>query len=367
MERNSHIAFSVESAHGHVNPVLGIMAELVRRGCRVSCAVSEYFAPRVAATGAQPLLYKPFDHRVHLAPRAQKCQKDDVAALAALWREFEREEIDVALKQFKVMYADDRPDLIVYDFRNLAGRALANAWGIKTIEHAPMLIESNERNQFGVSYDDRMVLVSIPRFLQRNADTLDERFKFIGPSFSYGNVLRPWKFKSQYQSTLLVCATTSAPQLEFFRLAIQAFESLECGVILSIGDEIDAQLLGPLPSHFEINRFSSHMDILAGVSLLVFQGGPRGALEALYHGVPMLIVPESGMHTEVATRVAELGLGRILDEATTSARQLRDATVALLEDDLTQSRVKEIQKMLRATNATKNAADLIISTLREVS
>ncbi|WP_185893802.1 hypothetical protein [Streptomyces sp. WAC05950] len=44
--------------HGHVNPTLGLVEELVRRGHRVSYAVTEAFAETVRAVGAEPVVYR---------------------------------------------------------------------------------------------------------------------------------------------------------------------------------------------------------------------------------------------------------------------------------------------------------------------
>lgn len=48
--------FSI-AAHGHVNPSLEVIRELVARGHRVSYAIPASFADKVAATGAEPVIY----------------------------------------------------------------------------------------------------------------------------------------------------------------------------------------------------------------------------------------------------------------------------------------------------------------------
>lgn len=50
----SHIAMVAPPAHGHVNPSLPVVAELVARGHRVSYAVPAPFADTVAGVGATP-------------------------------------------------------------------------------------------------------------------------------------------------------------------------------------------------------------------------------------------------------------------------------------------------------------------------
>lgn len=55
--RRAHIAMFSIAAHGHVNPSLEVIRELVGRGHRVSYAIPPSFAEKVAATGAEPVLY----------------------------------------------------------------------------------------------------------------------------------------------------------------------------------------------------------------------------------------------------------------------------------------------------------------------
>ncbi|HVE96081.1 MAG TPA: hypothetical protein VNA67_03745 [Pseudonocardiaceae bacterium] len=50
----SHIAMVTIGAHGHVNPSLPLLTELVSRGHRVTIAVPVQFAATAASTGAAP-------------------------------------------------------------------------------------------------------------------------------------------------------------------------------------------------------------------------------------------------------------------------------------------------------------------------
>ena len=54
----AHIAFFNFPAVGHVNPTFGGVEELVKRGHRVTCTATEFFAPAVKAVGATPIAYE---------------------------------------------------------------------------------------------------------------------------------------------------------------------------------------------------------------------------------------------------------------------------------------------------------------------
>ncbi|WP_279579298.1 hypothetical protein [Fodinicola feengrottensis] len=55
------------SADGHVNPMLPVAAELVRRGVRVKVVAGARFAARIAAIGAIPVI-PALDHEVAVPP-----------------------------------------------------------------------------------------------------------------------------------------------------------------------------------------------------------------------------------------------------------------------------------------------------------
>ncbi|MGH8349016.1 MAG: glycosyltransferase, partial [Pseudomonas sp.] len=52
-----HISFVTVTGAGHINPALALAEELVRRGYRVSYAVTEEYRFRTESRGVEPLLY----------------------------------------------------------------------------------------------------------------------------------------------------------------------------------------------------------------------------------------------------------------------------------------------------------------------
>ena len=52
-----HVTFLVTPGHGHLNPTLGVVAELIARGHRVTYPVPPVFVRGVEAVGAEPVLY----------------------------------------------------------------------------------------------------------------------------------------------------------------------------------------------------------------------------------------------------------------------------------------------------------------------
>lgn len=374
-----HVAFILESENGHVNPSLGIAAGLVEHGYRVSYAVRDKFAASVRAHGAEPLCYCPLDYRMSITPKSEASERDgslDGVGSTRHWNEllqrevteYEQVEIDVALPQLENLYLSDTPDLIIYDCRNLAGRILATKWGIPKIEHSPLMVGGQEEVTLEHSYDENLVIVSIPKFFQRHVDSLDTRFQFIGPLFCEKDIAQPWKHCSGAEPIVLVSGPTAGiPSLDRFELAIEAFKGLPYRIILSVGDRLDPSLLGHLPENFSVNQFSSHLELLRHANLFVGHGGQASTLEAMYRGVPMLILPPEGplydgirpLYDSIALRVTELGLGRYLRGSDVAPEKLARSTEFLLNDADTLRRAKAAQRMMIDNNSPGPAAQLI--------
>jgi UDP:flavonoid glycosyltransferase YjiC (YdhE family) len=358
--KKRHIAFVVESSHGHINPTLAITSKLAQRGYRVTYAVKDYFVPRVIASGAEAMAYRPLETKLTFFREMQKDKEGeflfdfkpgDVSDLKRIFRK----DMEDMLSQLEILYRDDKPDLIIFDRGNFAGKSLASEWEIRAIEYCPMMVGEDDRH-----CDADLVIVTIPEFFQDNAAELDRRFHFVGPIYNDGTLFEPWRSRCYAEKTVLISATTGlVPQVEFFSTAIRAFANLPWQIILSIGDEFDPASLGPLPANFEINQFSSQQKILEHCCLFIGQGGPGSILEALRCGVPLLLIPPSQIHDVYVRRVEELGLGIRLLKGDFSAENLRKSAVCLLQDGALLNRVKQVQKIIGESNGAEAAANLI--------
>lgn len=67
--------------------------------------------------------------------------------------------------------------------------------------------------------------------------------------------------------------------------------------------------------------------------LFIYQGGNNGLYEALYHGVPTLVLPVFADQLCVASRVLEKGMGSYLDIHTLSAEGVYDAIKMILSNN----------------------------------
>ena len=367
--KQRHIAFMLEQAYGHIIPTLGITLELVRRGHRVSYAVTRDFASAISRIGAQAVVLKPLETRPNILATLTDHAVTDQNYQAL--EELRRARTDDSLLQLEALYRDDKPDLIMQDeCEDFAGRSLALKWGIPQIRICPQLLPETFPETVA---EDQLVMVTVPRFFQNHLERFDERFKFVGfIAEGRRRFFKPWQVTDDGRKVVLISVTTGLlPQIEFCKMAVNAFRGQPWKIVLSIGggldrvSEITPADLGELPENIQLNRFSSNLDILEHASVFIGQGGQGSTLEALYCGVPLLLIPPSSIQDPVACRVAELGLGARVVAADVSANTLRKHAASILDDGDTLRRVKLIQQSMREEHGAQTAADIMDGYLAE--
>ncbi len=130
-------------------------------------------------------------------------------------------------------------------------------------------------------------------------------------------------------------------------------------------------------SNFLVRRYVPQLALLQRATAFVTHGGMNSLMEAVWYGVPLVMVPpqipelswfiegqaaEFGPLLEMKTtagRVAELGLGRVLDPAALDARTLRAAVEAVAADPTYRARIAALQGEMRQAGGAPRAADAI--------
>ncbi|WEO94726.1 macrolide family glycosyltransferase [Streptomyces sp. FXJ1.172] len=392
--RPAHIAVLNIPAHGHVNPTLGIVAELVRRGHRVSYAVPEEFGPQVRAAGAGLV---PYETTLPASDRVEDWPSDDPVAMLGLAL---HEAVSVLPGQLRA-FAADPPDLVLHDFGALTGRLLAHRHGVRAVcvssthVSAADPAERQARRELfeelfhddprwheyqrgfrkllddagiGMSVDDytgqpERCLVPIPRFFQQDGERVDERYAFVGPCLGGRSHQGHWREPAEGTPVLLVAlGTAGSDRPEFYRRCVRAFTGTPWHVVMATG-RLDPAHIGPLPDNVETHASVPQLRVLARADAFITHAGMGSVLEAMHHGVPMVAVPQVNDQPVNAARIAELGLGIYLAQEEATVHALRDAVFSLAADPHVARRTAGIRARMRRLGGAAAAAGLIESQL----
>lgn len=385
--------FSI-AAHGHVNPSLEVIRELVARGHRVSYAIPASFAEKVAATGAEPVIYTstiptdddPDAWGTELIDNLEPFLADGMQSLPHLAEAFE----------------DDRPDLVISDITSYPAPILAHRWGVPYLQLSPNMVawdgyeeevgaaqtaqlEESERGRayrtrFQAWLDengmdlplDRFVvrpersIVLIPKALQLFADRVDESvFTFVGACQGERADQGDWERPAGAEKVLLVSlGSANTKQPGFYRACVEAFGDLPgWHVVLQIGKFVDPSELGEIPGNIEVHPWVPQLAILKKADAFITHAGAGGSQEGLATGTPMLAIPLAVDQFGNADTLVQLGVARRLPMEDVTAEALREAVTALVADPEVARRGEEIKQDMAKEGGTHQAADIIESAL----
>ena len=114
------------------------------------------------------------------------------------------------------------------------------------------------------------------------------------------------------------------------------------------------------PTRFFISSWTPQLCILQhkAISMTIMHGGMNGVSEALYNGVPIIVLPYAGEQVVNADRVHSQGLGILLDLQTITKDKIRESIERITSGDY-QEKAKNVQKMFLHAGGVERAADLV--------
>lgn len=383
--------------HGHVNPTLPIVTELVARGHAVLYYNTADFGPAIRATGADFRAYPA--NGITPAAIARAVSSHLVKMTLLLFEE------SLALTAFmRDEITREAPDLLIFDSICLWGMQAARLSGLPMVasittfvlegvklpnfwrdrwhmvmgalRHMPSLLLARNalikrygraslppKNIFPCAGDLNIVYTISE--LQPPTPIIDATFRFVGPTIaarSQDAIMHLPEGRIIYISL----GTIHTVNHNFFAACFEAFADAPGCFVLAAG-EYAASLTPPLncPPNFIIAPHVPQLQLLQRADLFITHAGINSLHESLYFGVPMVMVPQQ-MEQAMNARVAEMhGVGMILGEhppygQQVSAAMLRAAADIVLTEPRYRDAAQRMQTFLQATDGTAQAVEAIL-------
>jgi zeaxanthin glucosyltransferase len=153
-------------------------------------------------------------------------------------------------------------------------------------------------------------------------------------------------------------------QAEVFR-TIAAGVAKHKGVqlVLSIGDQLEPEQMGPVPSNAIIVKRAPQLELLKLASVCITHSGVNTVLESLAQGVPQVAIPVTFDQPGIAARIAyhKTGVVTSLDKLT--ADHLSTLLNEVLNDFTYRDNARKLERAIAEANGLSVAADLIEESL----
>lgn len=385
------ISFFGPLGPGHVNPTLGIVTELVRRGHAVTYYAPRMFAEWIEEAGARFEAVTSTWEALDRDSPPQMHGRDLIRGM-----EFVLAETKALVS---VLAEAEPPDLVVHD-GPLAwwGRVLAHRWRVPEVETWPNLVSNRHwsmnryaklnplhprfllvllhtarylRSQgmtdvggFFRGASAARHVVTVPRAFQYAGETFGDGYVFADPALTDRAFQAEWSPPGTNLPVLLVSLGTAYNDRPgFYRTIVHSAAERPWHVVLAIGD-VPPEELGALPPNVEVHAEVPQLAVLRHARAFVTHAGMGGTMEGAYHRVPMVAVPQMAEQRANADRIAELGLGRGLDPAEVTAAELWAAVDAVAEDPRVRTRLEWMREEIDAAGGARTAADEIEHALR---
>lgn len=408
----SRILFFNIPAHGHTNPTLGVVRELVRRGHQVWYYSYEPMREKIEDTGAAFIACDSFDRERHLSAKdAARVGKDLAFSVEIL--------TDTTLALEEMVRRDVgrfKPDCIVADSMAVWGKAAALKYGIPFVsstttfafnQYSSKIMGRRMREAFAFllampkvgrqikrlknhgypiknvldilqnDNDTHTIVYTSPEF-QPCAETFSDKYAFVGAS------VRPAReeiVKTRDKLLYISMGTVNNDMLSFYEQCIRALADTDYQVVLSVGNAVDVRKLEELAeclragnlragslradslseeiyADIMVYREVDQIGVLKKADVFLSHCGMNSVNESLYFGVPLVLLPQTSEQRGVARRAEELGAGILLERAEPTA--VLKAVRRVMEEKAFRENAGKISEGFRTCGGAERAADKIL-------
>jgi MGT family glycosyltransferase len=392
----SKIVFFSIPAHGHTNPTLPVVSELVSKGHEVWYYSFMEFQEKIEGVGAKFISCDEYLPQVSQHELNRKVGKDFAALIEMVVDTTIAldEKVCTELREFQ-------PDCIVSDSVCFWGKLFAKKLGIPYIcstttfafnQYTAKLMKRGIKEMFrmivgmprihkkiqllkdhGYQVDgfvsiiqndnETDTIVYTTKEFQPLAETFSDKYAFVGPSIRKSHeVLDERKSRKFIYISL---GSVLNQNKDFYQNCIKAFAESSYDIMMTVGEKTEITSLGRIPDNFTVKNYVDQIEILQKADVFITHCGMNSVNESLYYGVPMVLYPLHSEQGLVADRVAELGAGVKLKG--NKPKYLGEAVADVLAERTFLENAQKLSESFRDAGGAVEAANVILAKIKDKS
>lgn len=374
-------------AHGHTNPMLPVVRELVRRGDEVRFYSFSEFREKIERTGAAFVCCDKY------LPELSEKEEKNLKSVSTTEMTIQDIRITAAMDEFlHGEFTSWKPDVVYTDSVCFWGKL--NAWKYDVpmvvststfafnqmsstyMKNTPKEIaglifglpriskELNKLKAYGYKVKGLLALVQsdnqtdsivyTSKRFQPYSESFSDHYIFVGPSLLTD--IKPDKENAR-PLVYISLGTVINDRPDFYGKCINAFKDENIDVIISCGKSVDIAGLGKLPENITVKPYVDQLEVLAKTDAFITHCGMNSVSESLYMATPMVLYAQTNEQQAVARRVREIGAG--IDLKDDSALGIRNTVKEILNTASYKDSALECCDDFRNCPGVEGAADFI--------
>lgn len=383
--------------HGHVNPSLGLVKELVLRGEEVIYYCTDSFKEKIESTGA---VYRSYGEKFYLN---ENFVTYNITELYRVHMELSKLILDDLLDDIK----RDKPDYIVHDSLCTWARHAAEVskvpavntittlvmvpdgigltikfmigFSLAVLTNIPNIVKINKiskvlKRKYNIHFNglidivvnkEKLNIVYTSKEYQPKSGSLGSEYRFVGPLSVY---------RDEDSSKFILNRTEDKPLLfismgtifnnneDFFYKCVEAFEGMDLDVLMSVGKNIDIKAL-KIPRNFTVKRYYEipQLEVLKKCSIFITHGGMNSTHEGLFNGIPLIVIPQQDEQAYVAKQAARSGCGICLNRSGITSKILKESVEKIISDKSFRENAMKMRSSFISAGGAKGAAEEIFT------
>ena len=329
------IVFASLPAYGHLYPMLPLVSACAAAGHDVTVATGEPFldglpAPAVRGIPADVSLrdieQETFRNHPELSPGPEFA--------AYMFGETTARHVAPELRG---LFAELRPDLVVYEVTNIGAAVAAAAAGVRAVAFGLGLWNPILASFYTIAGADPTLpggyLDPMPPSVQNRVPLPANSRPVRSVAWAPAGPLPAWLTASPRRTVYVTLGTVAFGAVEVLRQAVLETAAHDVEVLVAVGPDGDPALLGVVPANVHLEKFVPQAEVLRHVDLVVHHGGAGTMLGTLAAGLPQLILPQGADQPFNAAAVERAGAGRALANDAQTPGAIEEAVGALLTED----------------------------------
>lgn len=388
------VLFINGNVHGHINPTLPVVKELVSNGEEVCYFSTMEFKQKIEAAGARFVDYG--SRMYEFFQRFKPSGNHPFYTLIEFMLEMDRIAVPIVIEKT----SGEAFDYIIHDSMFGGGSVLSKLLNIPAIcsctsfamNRLPLpshMFQPGFNPQLDNIYTklkdtaadwdvekldlmdiffkkESLNIVYTSKMFQPESETFDDSFRFVGPSMAEREEKLDFTIDDLGNKTLIYISmgTIVNQCMDFYKMALEAFKNENYMVIMSVGNKTDISLLGDIPDNFIVRNHVPQLEVLKSADVIICHGGLNSVNEALYYGVPVISIPQVNDQYLVSRQLVKLGAGLELKMEEITDDVLRNSIKTVLSDASYKASSTEIGRSFVEAGGYKAAAKLIMNFIK---